>query len=125
MGKLIVTQFMTLDGVARAPGGHDEDRDGDLTHGGWHAPLRDEEVAGVVFDQARSMDGLLLGRGKHVFADGTVPAALRLTESVTYANGIPHWPTSPSARPRTATCEITRERDQRGRSVLRVPLMIQ
>jgi dihydrofolate reductase len=30
---------------------------------------------------------LLLGRGKRVFADGTVPTALRLTESVTYPNG--------------------------------------
>jgi dihydrofolate reductase len=30
---------------------------------------------------------LLLGNGKHVFADGTVPTALRLTESVTYPNG--------------------------------------
>jgi len=30
---------------------------------------------------------LLLGSGKHVFADGTVPTALRLTESVTYPNG--------------------------------------
>jgi dihydrofolate reductase len=31
---------------------------------------------------------LLLGGGKHVFAEGTVPAALRLTESVTHASGI-------------------------------------
>jgi dihydrofolate reductase len=30
---------------------------------------------------------LLLGSGKRVFADGTVPTARRLTESVTYANG--------------------------------------
>jgi dihydrofolate reductase len=33
---------------------------------------------------------LLIGRGKHVFADGTVPTALRLTESVTYPNGTLH-----------------------------------
>ena len=33
---------------------------------------------------------LLLGSGKHVFADGTVPAALRLAESVTYPNGTVH-----------------------------------
>ena len=30
---------------------------------------------------------LLLGNGKQVFADGTVPTALLLTESVTYPNG--------------------------------------
>ena len=33
---------------------------------------------------------LLLGGGKQVFADGTVPTALRLTESVTYPNGTLH-----------------------------------
>jgi dihydrofolate reductase len=184
MGKLIVTEFVTLDGVAQAPGGPDEDGDGGFTHGGWQAPLLDQEAGSVVFEQARSMDALLLGRktyeifanywptapeeipftsllnglpkyvasrtladpldwrgstivgesiaegvtalkerhdevhvigslnlvqsllrlglvdrlrlwlyplllgsGKHVFADGTVPTALRLTESVTYPNG--------------------------------------
>ena len=184
MGKLVVTEFMTLDGVAQAPGGPDEDRDSGFTHGGWQAPLVDQESVGAVFEQAKSMDALLLGRktyeifagywptapeeisftgllnaipkyvasrtlsgpldwhrsellagdlaetitdvkarhdevhvigsldlvqsllrlglvdrldlwqypvllgsGKHVFADGTVPTALRLTESVTYTNG--------------------------------------
>jgi dihydrofolate reductase len=33
---------------------------------------------------------LLLGSGKKVFADGTLPTALRLTESVTYTNGMLH-----------------------------------
>jgi hypothetical protein len=33
---------------------------------------------------------LLLGPGKRVFAEGTVPAALRLTESVTYPSGALH-----------------------------------
>ncbi len=39
MGKLIVTEFVTLDGVAQAPGGPNEDRDGDFTHGGWSGVL--------------------------------------------------------------------------------------
>jgi hypothetical protein len=34
MGILIVTEFMTLDGVAQAPGGPDEDRDRGFVHGG-------------------------------------------------------------------------------------------
>jgi dihydrofolate reductase len=184
MGKVIVTEFVTLDGVAQAPGAPDEDRDGGFTHGGWQVPVMDPDAGGVVFEQARNMDALLLGRrtyeifagywptapaeipftgllnrvpkhvasrtlagslawqgsellgesipeavtslkerhdelhvigslnlvqsllrfglvdrlnlwlyplllgsGKRVFADGTVPTALRLTESVTYANG--------------------------------------
>jgi dihydrofolate reductase len=187
MGKLIVTEFMTLDGVAQAPGAPDEDRDGGFTHGGWQAPLLDEQSGEILFEQAKSMDALLLGRktyeifanywpnapeeipftgllngvakyvasrtlagplawrrstllagdldkiittvkerhdevhvigsldlvqsllrlglvdrlnlwlyplllgtGKQVFADGTMPTALRLTESVTYPNGTLH-----------------------------------
>ena len=70
MGKLVVTEFMTLDGVAQAPGGPDEDRDGGFVHGGWQAPLMDEESGSAVFEQAKSMDALLLGRKTYeIFAD--------------------------------------------------------
>ena len=70
MGKLIVTEFMTLDGVAQAPGEPDEDRDRGFTHGGWQAPLLDEESGRVMFEQARHMDALLLGRKTYeIFAD--------------------------------------------------------
>jgi dihydrofolate reductase len=196
MGTLIVTEFVTLDGVAQAPGAPDEDRDGGFTHGGWQAPLLDQESGRVLFERARSMDALLLGRrtyeifanywptapeeipftgllndvpkyvvsrtlaaplawqgstlvteafaegiaavkerhdevhvigsvnlvqsllrfdlvdrlnlwlyplllgsGKHVFADGTVPTALRLTESVTYPNGTLQLAYEPAGAP--------------------------
>lgn len=62
MGKLIVTEFMTLDGVAQAPGGPDEDRDGGFGHGGWQAPVADPESGDLMFERAQSMDALLLGR---------------------------------------------------------------
>jgi len=39
MRKLIVSEFMTLDGVIQAPGGNDEDRDGGFEHGGWDVAL--------------------------------------------------------------------------------------
>ena len=38
MRKLIVSEFVTLDGVMQAPGGKDEDRDGGFEHGGWTRP---------------------------------------------------------------------------------------
>jgi dihydrofolate reductase len=69
MGQLIVTEFMTLDGVAQAPGGPEEDRDGGFAHGGWQAPVANEEGADI-FEQAKSMDALLLGRRTYeIFAN--------------------------------------------------------
>lgn len=38
MGKLVGTEFVTLDGVAQAPGTPDEDREGGFAYGGWQAP---------------------------------------------------------------------------------------
>jgi dihydrofolate reductase len=75
MGKLIVTEFVTLDGVAQAPGGPDEDRDGGFRHGGWQAPLLDQEAGGVVFEQASNMDALLLGRRTYEIFAGYWPTA--------------------------------------------------
>ena len=70
MGRLIVTEFMTLDGVAQGPGGPDEDREGGFTHGGWQAPLDDDGAGDVVFERAKTMDALLLGRKTYeIFAD--------------------------------------------------------
>ena len=41
MGELVITTFMTLDGVMQAPGGRDEDREDGFEHGGWQAPVSD------------------------------------------------------------------------------------
>jgi hypothetical protein len=38
MRKLLVHEFVSLDGVMQAPGGQDEDRDGGFAHGGWTRP---------------------------------------------------------------------------------------
>ena len=75
MGKLIVTEFVTLDGVAQAPGAPDEDRDGSFRHGGWQAPLLDQEAGGVLFEKASKMDALLLGRRTYEIFAGYWPSA--------------------------------------------------
>lgn len=75
MGKLIVTEFTTLDGVAQAPGEPDEDRDRGFVHGGWQAPLIDEESGDAVFAAARSMDALLLGHRTYDIFAGYWPTA--------------------------------------------------
>ena len=62
MGQLIVTEFVTLDGVAQAPGGPDEDRDSGFAHGGWQAPLLDEVGGAQIRAAYEGTDALLLGR---------------------------------------------------------------
>ena len=91
MGKLIVTEFVTLDGVAQAPGGPDEDQEGGFTHGGWQEPLVDPDSGDVMFEQARSMDALLLGRRTYeIFADywPTAPEEIPFTGLL---NGVPKY----------------------------------
>jgi dihydrofolate reductase len=89
MGKLIVTEFVTLDGVAQAPGGPEEDRDGGFAHGGWQAPLADQESGQVIFEQAASMDTLLLGRRTYqIFADYW-PGAPQEIPFTALLNGVP------------------------------------
>jgi dihydrofolate reductase len=63
MGKLIVNEFMSLDGVAQAPGLEEEDRSGGFRHGGWHMQYMEDELAmnwvtRSIFEAA----GFLLGR---------------------------------------------------------------
>jgi dihydrofolate reductase len=62
MRNLIVSEFISLDGVIQAPGGAQEDTDGGFTHGGWTWPYWDDAI-GAHFGQAMSQaDVLLLGR---------------------------------------------------------------
>ncbi|MGO1048915.1 dihydrofolate reductase family protein [Crossiella sp. CA198] len=61
--RIVVSEFISLDGVVQAPGGAQEDTDGGFAHGGWSGPFFDPEVVGVAFDEAlRDADALLFGR---------------------------------------------------------------
>ncbi|MGY4645266.1 dihydrofolate reductase family protein [Cellulomonas sp. URHB0016] len=62
MGLLHIDLFVTLDGVAQAPGGPEEDSSGGFPFGGWQAPLFDDVVGREVSAGIASMDALLLGR---------------------------------------------------------------
>ena len=62
MRKLIVSEFMTLDGVMQAPGGKDEDPDGGFQHGGWTRPYWHDDIGKTFFTLMRDCDALLLGR---------------------------------------------------------------
>lgn len=64
MRKIVVLEFMTLDGVIQAPGGPEEDTSGGFKHGGWTFPYFDkDEVTGEEMNkQMKATDALLLGR---------------------------------------------------------------
>ncbi|MET9435018.1 dihydrofolate reductase family protein [Streptomyces sp. NPDC006551] len=62
MGKLSLTQFLTLDGVYQAPGGPDEDRSGGFEHGGWSVPYGDEDFGRFIDEVFQRPAAFLLGR---------------------------------------------------------------
>ncbi|WP_052862842.1 dihydrofolate reductase family protein [Streptomyces niger] len=58
--RIVVSEFMSLDGIVQAPGGPKEDVDGGFTHGGWSHPFFDPEVMGGAIDAAMGRAGALL-----------------------------------------------------------------
>ena len=61
--RVVVTEFMSLDGVVQAPGGPEEDTDGGFAHGGWSMPYFDPEVMGTAIGEGMAnVEALLYGR---------------------------------------------------------------
>jgi len=62
MRKLIVSEFVSLDGVMQAPGGKDEDTDGGFKHGGWTWPYWHDDIGASFAAAMKDTDAFLLGR---------------------------------------------------------------
>jgi dihydrofolate reductase len=62
MGKLVVTNFLTLDGVMQSPGHPDEDRRGGFEHGGWGAPYTDSVMGEFMAQRMAQGGAMLFGR---------------------------------------------------------------
>src|SRR3954452_11766347 len=61
--RIVISEFISLDGVIQAPGGAEEDTDGGFRHGGWSMPFFDPEVMGGFIGRASEQtDALLQGR---------------------------------------------------------------
>src|SRR5437588_8919766 len=68
--RIILSDFISLDGVVQAPGGREEDTDGGFRHGGWSMPFFDPEAMGPVLGEVMAQtEALLFGRRTwHVMA---------------------------------------------------------
>ena len=84
MPKLIVSEFLTLDGVMQAPGSPTEDRSGGFDQGGWQLDYFDDIFANAMMEGFAATGGFLLGR-------------------LTYENFAAHWPNQPADDPLAGT----------------------
>jgi dihydrofolate reductase len=62
MRRIIVGEFVSLDGVIQAPGGKDEDTEGGFVHGGWTWPFWHDDMGAQIGENLSQCDTLLLGR---------------------------------------------------------------
>jgi dihydrofolate reductase len=75
VSRLIVNEWMSLDGVVQAPGSADEDTSGGFEHGGWHLQYFDDLSQRVVVENVNEAGGFLLGRRTYEILAGYWPNA--------------------------------------------------
>jgi dihydrofolate reductase len=80
VAKIVVSEFLTLDGVMQAPGDPNEDRSGGFEHGGWQLAYFDDVFGQTMMEAFAATGGLLLGRR-------------------TYETFAAHWPNQPAEDP--------------------------
>jgi len=98
MGQLVVSEMVSLDGVMQGPGGPEEDTEGGFKHGGWQAPLLDEESLSLITMDIGRMDALLLGRKTYDIFAAYWPKATTNKEIADKLNSAPKYVASRSRR---------------------------
>jgi dihydrofolate reductase len=76
MRTLVVTTFVTMDGVMQAPGGPGEDPSGGFSHEGWLVPFFDEAMGAQMDEWFSGVEALLLGRTTYEIFYGSWPKML-------------------------------------------------
>ena len=125
--RVVVNEFMSLDGVVQAPGGAKEDTAGGFAHGGWSMPYFDVEVMGAAIDAGMgTVDALIFGRrtwqvmasawperGGDPFAD-KMNAIKKYVASRTLTQDDLSWNNSTLLSPDNAVADIAAMRAQEG-----------
>jgi dihydrofolate reductase len=129
--RIVVTEFISLDGVVQAPGGPEEDTDGGFAHGGWSGPYFDPEAMGPVYAEVISgAEALLFGRrtwqtmaaawperAGDPFAD-RMNAIQKYVASRTLSQDALHWTNSALLPADDVVGAVRRLREQDGGAVL-------
>jgi dihydrofolate reductase len=91
MSRIVVVNFMTLDGVIQSVLSPDEDREGGFEAGGWVQPYMDGVVGRVMSEATTGAAGLLLGRKTYQQFAATWSAADRREPAVAALNELPKY----------------------------------
>jgi dihydrofolate reductase len=129
--RVVVYEFMSLDGVVQAPGGPGEDTDGGFAHGGWSHPYFDVDVMGSMISEGmNNVDALLFGRRTWQAMAGAWPdqagdpyadqmnAVKKYVASRTLAAGDLTWNNSTLLSPDSSVADIGALRAQPGGDLL-------
>ena len=75
--RIVVSEFLTLDGVMQAPGGKEEDTSGGFEHGGWQNDndFFDDVAGQAIMESFERADGMLLGRRTYEIFAGYWPTS--------------------------------------------------
>ena len=125
--RVVVYEFMSLDGIVQAPGGPDEDTDGGFAHGGWSHPYFDPEVMGPFISEGmNTVSALLFGRRTWQAMAGAWPdragdtyadqmnAVKKYVVSATLRAADLHWNNTEVLASSTAMADIAAMRSQPG-----------
>ena len=91
MPKIVVVNFVTLDGVIQSVLSADEDREGGFAAGGWVKPYMDEVVGRVMSEATTGAGGLLLGRKTYQTFAATWSVADQREPAVAALNRLPKY----------------------------------
>ena len=90
MRRLVVNEFLSLDGVMQGPGGPEEDTEGGFKLGGWALPYHSDDYVEKALEEMAQTEIQLFGRK-------------------TYEEFASYWPTAPTEIPFTAHLNSVRK----------------